>query len=106
MSLNTCRIILLLVDVIVGRFLTLSQKSLILWTVRILLRAKTILLSCQAKQRVLLTTFARRVFQSSFLENRFLSVINLVGNSLCGRVVPITPNSQAYNSANKGTDVK
>jgi hypothetical protein len=67
---NTCRTIRPFVEVLAGRFLTLSRKSWVLWTVWILLKAKTILLSCQARQRVLSTTLARCVFQGNLVGNR------------------------------------
>src|ERR1700760_3357002 len=94
------------VDVFAGRLLCFSRKSSALSTVWILLKPRTILLSCQAKQSISCSTVARRVFHGSFFANRFLIVDNSEGNCLCGRVVPTAPNLQACNSENKGTEVK
>jgi hypothetical protein len=53
-----------------------------------------------------LTTFARKVFYLSFIENRVLSSTNPLRNSLYCFVVLITSKLQALNFVNKGIDVK
>ena len=103
---NTARTIRPFVDVFAGRFLSLARKSSALLTVWILLKAKTILLSCQAKQGVSWTIVITSVFQGSFVENRVFSSTKLSGNSLYSRVILIAPKLQARNSVNKGINIK
>jgi hypothetical protein len=76
------------------------------------LRERTITFVHQSAKDYLVKHASAKIFPNGHTEeqqrivNRFLSSFSPVGNSLCGRVVPIAPNSQARSSVNNGTDVK
>ena len=88
-----------------GGYSYISWRPILKSTVWILLRARTTLLSCQAKQSVFATTFANRVFQGKKLASRPFKIARFRGNCACGRVVPTAPYSQAR-SSKRCTEVK